>query len=85
MAQRRSSQRPELPASLGPFAYAFRPSPAGKHGAILIRAPEGAPAPCRGDVLILATDDCYDAEFEVTEVIRRPFGWRAGCERKPLA
>ncbi len=82
MTQRRSPRRPELPASLGPFVYAFRPSPAGEHGTILIRASEDAPAPARGDVLILTTDDCLDADFEVTEVIRKASGWWAGCERR---
>lgn len=82
MAPRRSQRRPQLPASLGPFAYAFRPSPAGERGTILIRASDGAPAPACGDVLILTTEDCYDADFEVTDVVRKALGWWVGCERR---
>lgn len=85
MAQRRTPPRPDLPAGLGPFAYAFRPSPAGEHGTILIRAPNGAPTPTRGDMLLLATDDCHDADFEVTQVVSEASGWWVGCERRRRA
>lgn len=72
-----------LPAGLGPFAYAFRPSPAGRFGLILIRGPAGAPLPVAGDHLTLTTTDCYDAEFKVVEVLRDGDGWQIGCERQP--
>jgi len=85
MAQRRSSPTPRLPSGLGPFAYAFRPSPAGEDGTILIRGPGPAPLPARGDLLILTTQDCYDADFEVTDVVLRSSGWWVGCQRKRSA
>jgi len=85
MAAWRSFQRHDLPEGLGPFSYGFRPSPAGRFGTILIRAPEGAPTPARGDLFVLTTDDCYDADFEVMEVVREADGWRVGCERAPVA
>lgn len=52
---------------------------------ILVRAPVGAPMPACGDTLILTMNDCYDADFEVTEVARESGGWWIGCERKRRA
>ncbi|MBO9706600.1 MAG: hypothetical protein J7521_00165 [Caulobacter sp.] len=76
-------RRQLLPDALGPFHYQFRPGPVGRFGAVLIRAPVGAPLPARGDAITLTTYDCYDADFEVTQVDRDGDGWRIGCERKP--
>lgn len=81
MTPRRSRQG--LPDALGPFHYQFRSSPAGRFGAVLIRAPAGAPLPTRGDAITLTTHDCYDAEFEVTQVDKDGEGWWIGCERRP--
>jgi hypothetical protein len=79
---RRLHGRQDPPQGLGPFSYSFRPSPAGRCGAILIRGPEGAPPPAPGDLLTLAIDDDRDAEFEVTEIARISEGWWASCERR---
>lgn len=81
MTPRRGRQG--LPDTLGPFRYQFRPSPAGRFGTVLIRAPAEAPLPTRGDAITLTTLDCYDAEFEVTQVDQDGEGWWIGCERKP--
>jgi hypothetical protein len=82
---RRLHGRRGPPLGLGPFSYSFRPSPAGRCGAILIRGPEGAPPPAPGDLLTLAIDDERDAEFEVTETVDAGDGWWASCERKVRA
>lgn len=79
----RPRRRPGLPDTLGPFHYQFRPSPAGRFGTVLIRAPAGAPLPARGDAITLTMRDCYDADFEVTQVDHDGEGWWIGCERKP--
>lgn len=50
---------------------------------ILIHASADAPTPALGDLFILATDDCYDADFEVTKVRVETDGWWIGCERRP--
>lgn len=76
-------RRQDLPDTLGPFHYQFQPSPAGRFGMVLIRARAGAPLPKCGDAITLTTRDCYDAEFEVTQVDHDDEGWRIGCERKP--
>lgn len=69
--------------SLGPFHYGFRPSPEGLSCSILIRATSAAPIPALGEMLILTLDDCYDADFEVTQATSEPDGWWVGCERRP--
>lgn len=69
-------------ALLGPFNYGFRPGPAGPFGTIYIRAPRGAPMPKAGDILVMTTHDCYDADFEVVEVTCERTGWWASCERR---
>lgn len=81
MTARRSHRG--LPDTLGPFHYQFRPGQAGRFGTVLIRAPAGAPLPACGDAITLTTRDCYDAEFEVTQVDQDGEGWRIGCERRP--
>jgi hypothetical protein len=50
---------------------------------ILIRAGRGAPLPAVGDMLIVTTDDCYDADFEVTQVTTEADVWWIGCEHRP--
>ncbi|WP_146197963.1 hypothetical protein [Caulobacter endophyticus] len=79
----RPRRRSALPDALGPFHYQFRPSSAGRFDAVLIRAPLGAPLPRCGDAITLTTRDCYDADFEVTQVNHNGEGWWIGCERKP--
>ncbi len=76
-------RRRALPDTLGPFHYQFRPSPAGRFGTVLIRAPVGAPLPACGDVITLTIPHCYDADFEVTQVDHDGEGWWIGCERMP--
>jgi len=39
--------------------------------------------PALGDMLVLTTDDCYDADFEVTRTVSEADGWWIGCERRP--
>jgi hypothetical protein len=75
-------RRPDLPDTLGPFHYQFRPSPAERFGTVLILAPLGAPLPTRGDAIMLTTRDGHDADFEVMQVDHDRDGG-IGCERKP--
>ena len=82
MSPRRPASWKAGEVSLGPFQYGFRPSPEGVCGSILIRADSCAPIPALGDMLILTTDDCYDADFEVTQASAEPDGWWIGCERR---
>ena len=83
MSARGLSRGPGAGASLGPFQYGFRPRPHGVSGSILISATRAAPMPALGDMLVLTTDDCYDADFEVTRTVSEADGWWIGCERRP--